>query len=534
LARIGSGRDNPPDIVGASEPTGQTIFTENLNCSSNNKQKQEQTGHRKPGTTAQAPEDSMSHKPVLVVDLDGTLLASDMLYECFWSAFSLDWKTPFIATKALMTSRAQLKSRLSDLSMVDVATLPYRQSVIDYIEAWRQDGGETALVSAASAAEVRRVADHLGLFDHAVGSDDTTNLKGTSKAQFLSEKFADTGYVYVGDSETDLPVWRAARKAVTVNASPTLRASVDRLNMSDGCEHIGEHGVSPKRYLKAMRPHQWIKNVLVFVPMLAARQFDSQTFLLSLLAFVAFTLLASGTYILNDLLDLAADRAHPRKRNRPFASGQVPIAHATMMGPLLLGLGLAMALTINLSFFLLLAIYLGLTLAYSLYLKRQVIIDICVLAVLYTLRTFAGSAATHLPLSVWLLAFSVFLFFGLAAIKRQAELAAGVPHGTTTASGRAYRVEDLRLVETMAVSSGYVSVLVLALYVNSVEVSQRYATPNILLGICMVMLFWISHMAIVTHRGEMHDDPVVFATKDLASWVCLLLILGLDTAAAIL
>lgn len=279
--------------------------------------------------------------------------------------------------------------------------------------------------------------------------------------------------------------------------------------------------------LKAVRPHQWLKNLLVFLPMLMAHDFSSAAFLSSLLAFVAFSLVASSVYVLNDLLDLGADRVHPRKRNRPFASGALRIQAGTWMVPLLLVLGMGLAAATGPGFLGSLAIYYVLTLAYSLDLKRRTIVDICTLAVLYTLRVVAGGAATGITLSVWLLAFAMFFFFALAVVKRQAELVDGLRSGKVRAQGRSYMVEDLPVISMLATASGFVSVLVMALYVTADHVTIYYSAPEMLWGICLVLLYWISRIVMMTHRGHMHDDPVIFAVKDRNSQICGVLIVAL-------
>jgi 4-hydroxybenzoate polyprenyltransferase len=282
-----------------------------------------------------------------------------------------------------------------------------------------------------------------------------------------------------------------------------------------------------RSYLKALRPHQWLKNALVFVPMLAAHQITADSLWKSFLAFIIFSLVASSVYILNDLLDLASDRAHPRKRNRPFAAGIIPIAHGIRLAPLLLFAGLVIAFPLGRDFILLMLAYWVVTTIYSLSIKRKIIIDIVTLAGLYTLRIVAGGVATGITLSFWLLAFSIFIFFALASVKRQAELVDSVAANSLQIQGRGYESGDLPLVANMAISSGYVSVLVLALYVNSPDVLELYRTPAALWGICLVLLYWISRMVIVTHRGAMHDDPLVYAVKDPASQVCFLIVVAL-------
>ncbi|WP_170765206.1 UbiA family prenyltransferase [Ruegeria lacuscaerulensis] len=461
---------------------------------------------------------------MLVVDLDGTLLRSDMLHESFWSAFGRDWRSPFLSVAALAGGRASLKRHLAAASAVESATLPYDVKVIAFVKAWRGSGGKTALVTASDRDFAEAIAGHLGIFDEVHGSDGKLNLKGDNKGQFLAERFGSRGFAYMGDAKADLPVWERAAKAITVNAPAGLRREAERV--CENVEHLVTDAKSVKSYIKALRPHQWLKNVLVFLPMLAAHQLDSQTFLLSLLAFVCFNLVASSVYVLNDLLDLAADRAHPYKKNRPFASGSIPIAHGTWMAAGLLILGGMLAISISLSFLLAMVAYYLLTTAYSLHLKRKIVIDICVLAGLYTTRIIVGGVATGIPLSVWLLAFSVFFFLSLAAVKRQTELIDSADRGSLKASRRGYHVDDLPIISMIAIGSGYVSVLVMMLYVNSPAVVELYAHPEALWGVCAVLLYWITRAVMVAHRGHMHDDPVVYAAKDRISQMCLLIILG--------
>ena len=425
-----------------------------------------------------------------------------------------------------------MKRRLADLSDVNIASLPFNDEVVNYVRRWRAQGGLTVLATACDQSLADKVAAHLGIFDEVYGSDAKTNLKGICKADFLRDRFGDRGFAYVGDANADIPVWQAAAKTITVNVSRRLKARVETLR--EDAMHLTKPLGSPKPYLKALRPHQWLKNLLVFVPMLAAHELTAETLARSLLAFIAFSLVASSVYLLNDLLDLSADRAHPRKRYRPFASGDVPLAHGTWLVPLLSLAGFALAVPLGARFILVLLAYYAITTAYSLYFKRLSVIDICLLAGLYTLRIVAGGAATGIPLSVWLLAFCIFLFLALAAIKREAELVDAMAAGKSTANGRSYHVDDSPVLANMATSAGYVSVLVLAMYINSPAVLELYTRPYALWGICPVLLYWISRMMIVTHRGEMHDDPMVYAVTDRVSQICLLLVIVLLGAGALL
>lgn len=462
-------------------------------------------------------------RDMLVVDLDGTLLRSDMLAESFWSVLSHDWRSIFRSVGEIRKGRASLKRHLAIAARIDPATLPYDSEVVSYVKAWRDAGGRTALVTATDETIARAIANHLGIFDEVHGSDGTLNLKGERKGAFLENRFGARSFAYMGDASADLPVWRRAGKAITVNAPAGLRRDAERV--SADVEHLSTRPTSFRSYVKALRPHQWLKNLLVFLPMLAAHSFGVPVVVCSILAFVSFSLIASSVYILNDLLDLSADRSHPTKKNRPFAAGKIPISHGTAMAAGLILAGSLVAMFLSIQFFRIVAGYFILTSAYSLYLKRRIVIDICVLAGLYTIRIVAGGIATGIPLSVWLLAFSIFFFLSLAAVKRQAELVDSAARGELTASGRGYHVDDLPIISMIAIAAGYVSVLVLALYVNSPTVLVLYSQPEALWGVCVILLYWITRTVMVAHRGHMHDDPVVYAARDPISQVCLVLVL---------
>jgi 4-hydroxybenzoate polyprenyltransferase len=269
-------------------------------------------------------------------------------------------------------------------------------------------------------------------------------------------------------------------------------------------------------YISALRPHQWLKNALVFVPAIAGHVLMT-TWFGSILAFISFCLCASAVYILNDLLDLRADRQHPRKRNRPFASGRVPIIHGAVMAPSLLLAAFSLTLFLPKVFAIVLAGYLVLTTLYSFWLKRKVLVDVIALACLYAARVIGGSVATGVLISQWLEAFSIFLFLSLALVKRSGELVDRVKSGRGDPGGRGYRLDDLPVIESMAAASGYLSALVMALYLNSEAVVNLYNKPHRLLLICVALLFWTSRMLLKAHRGQMDDDPIVFAARDRVS-----------------
>lgn len=469
---------------------------------------------------------------ILAVDLDGTLLKTDMLFETFCSALSRDWLTVPRAILTLFKGRAALKRMLATAALVDVTKLPYNETVLDFIRQHRRCGGLTVLVSASDHKNVEAVADHLGLFDEVFGSDGETNLKGRQKGDFLSERYKSAGYIYMGDAAADIEVWNRADKIVTVNAKQSTKLRIETLKQP--IQHLETHKSSAQNYFKALRPHQWLKNLLIFVPLLVGHQFDLPTAVHSLLAYTIFCLVASGVYVLNDLVDLRSDRAHPRKCFRPFASGDVPLEHGLIMALALLSVGIGLSLWVGWQLALVVAVYLVLTTSYSFTLKRLIGLDLCILAILYTARVAAGSAITGITLSVWLIAFSLFFFFALAALKRLIELVDVEARNETSAKGRGYVIGDLAVLLPTTLTSGYLSVLVLTLYVLSDQVKLLYSQPAALWGVCVVLFYWITRAVILANRGVMDDDPVVFAITDRVSHVCLLAIIGCAGAGVLL
>lgn len=460
----------------------------------------------------------------LVVDLDGTLIRSDLLIESF---LGLVGHNPFAAIRslgALADGKAAFKARLADTVIIDAATLPFDEDVLRLIREAREAGRPVHLASASDERYVAAVAEHLGLFDSAIGSRADHNLSAGEKARRLVERFGAGRFDYVGDSAADVPVWREARNAYAAPGAGRRRAAAHGIALTP----VGEARNRWRPYLKALRVHQWLKNVLIFAPAVAGHQFG-WSLAASLIAFLSFSLCASSVYVLNDLLDIRNDRDHPRKRLRPFASGHASLVHDAALIPILLIASIALGLFLPPKFLLVLAGYYVLTLAYSLYLKRQVMLDVVALACLYGARLVAGAAATSIALSHWLEALAIFLFLSLALVKRSAELTDRVQSKAGAPSGRGYRLEDLPLVEAMAAASGYTAVLVMALYLNSPDVGSLYSSPHRLWAICVVMLYWVGRMLMKAHRGEMHDDPVVFAVRDRASQVC-----GLICGAAVL
>jgi len=463
----------------------------------------------------------------LCVDLDGTLLKTDLLYE---SALVLLGRKPwllFLLPLWLLRGKATLKREIAERVELDATRLPYDERVIEALRDTR--ARPRVLCTASDAKFAHQVAEHLGLFELVLASADGVNLSGERKAHRLVERFGERGFDYMGNASADLPVWSRARQAWVVNAPAGLSARAARA--AQVARELPPAGGGARAWIKALRLHQWLKNLLVFLPLLASHRFlDAQAIAAALLAFAAFSLSASGVYLLNDLLDLDADRQHPRKRLRPFASGVLPLLHGLFAAPLLAAIGLCLGLAVGPLFACVLAGYYAMTLAYSLRLKRVVMVDVIALAGLYTVRIIGGAVAIGATLSFWLLAFSMFLFLSLAMLKRYTELMLALGNGRNLANGRGYAVDDLPLIQSLGSAAGYLAVLVFALYINSPESLALYARPQVLWLICPLLLYWISHLWITSHRGRMDDDPVVFAATDRASQIVIglsgLLVLG--------
>ncbi|MCU4121177.1 UbiA family prenyltransferase [Variovorax sp. N23] len=456
--------------------------------------------------------------PPLVVDLDGTLVHTDMLHE---STLRLCRQAPLAALRIplwMMRGKAFSKQQIAQRTRLDTSLLPYDQTLLSWLHAQRQGGRQLVLCTASDRTIACDVAAHCQLFDEVLASDGGLNLKGEHKARALVQRFGSQGFDYVGDAMADLPVWSAARQGIVTNAT---QATIDRAQEAG---HIAQV-LSPRRtslssWWGALRVHHWTKNLLLFVALVAAHQIDDlQAWMRLALAFAAFSLCASSVYIANDLLDLEHDRRHPRKRDRPFASGALSIGQGVLLMPLLALAALALAWSVGPAFMVWLCGYLALTWLYSCWLKRLAVVDCLILAGLYMMRVVAGAAAVDVELSFWLLAFSGFLFLSLAFVKRYAELLLPEAAADSKLHGRGYVAADAASIQLFGVAAGYCAVLVLGLYLNSETVVRLYATPELVWGTVPVVLFWISWIWLRASRGEMHDDPLVFAFRDKASLV---------------
>ena len=460
----------------------------------------------------------------LCVDLDGTLILTDTLAESFLVAITEDARVLLQMPLWLMRGRAYLKHQLSQRVNLNVAKLPINQAVLEYLKAQREAGRRLILVTAADIRIAREVAAQVGLFDEVMASDGVENLAGRRKAEKLEKRFGKRGFDYAGNENRDLAIWASARRAIVVSSSPALARKAAK-----ECE-VEKAFIVPsptiREWVKALRVHQWTKNLLIFVPLLGAHAWgDFGKLAASVGAFVVFCLGASSAYILNDLLDLESDRLHVSKHRRPFASGRISLVTGAITGTFLCLAAVTMMLAaLPWKFCATFAGYYVLTLLYSHVLKRIVLVDVFLLASLYCIRVLAGGNAASVSVSSWLLAFSLFIFLSLALAKRFTELRSLLSAKAPSIKGRGYQVVDLELVSTMGVASGYIAALVLAFYINNPTVTMLYSHPDALWAACIVILYWISRIWLFAHRGQLHDDPVVFAIKDRQSWLVALIL----------
>lgn len=464
--------------------------------------------------------------PPLCVDLDGTLIRSDMLIEGVLA--SVTTALLYRAVLGLRSgNRAEFKRAVAASSQFDPALLPYNDRLLAFLREQKELGRRLVLVTAADTTVAHRIATHLGLFEEVLASDGSRNLKGQHKCKALIERFGQGGFSYVGDSRADLHVWRAARTGVLVNTRPAVAAAARDLVVIEAV--FSDGGARWRALLRAMRPHQWTKNLLVFVPLfVSGAQFDWPGISAATLAFVAFSLTASGIYLLNDLADLAADRKHPRKRRRPFASGALPIQLGLAAAGSAVASGLALAWASGIAA--LIALYALLSVSYSIKLKELPLVDVFMLAALYSIRLVAGGEASGHRVSLWLFAFSSFLFLSLALVKRAGELAAPSESGSRLAR-RGYHVSDIVILQMFGTSSAVAASVVLTLFIQNEAKELSYASPGLLWGIVPLVLFWQCRIWLSTARGYMHDDPIVYAAKDWVSWIVALVSFGLMIAA---
>ena len=457
----------------------------------------------------------------LCVDLDGTLVKSDTLVD---SLMVLARRHPiaFFQTPLwILKGKAHFKSQLASRVTLDAAHLPYNRPLLEYLRQEHASGRKLYLATGADSVLAHKIAAHLGIFDDVMASDGRLNLTGNNKLQHIERRFQTQGFDYIGNAMPDLPILQGAQQAMLANPVSGLNHALHRRNVTVS-RTFQDRSRWPATLAKALRVHQWAKNLLVFLPVLLAHSLHAAPLLAACAAFFCFCFTASATYILNDLLDLEQDRIHLNKRKRAFASGDLSVATGLGISFLLLVLALVTATWLPRTFLVYLLLYLVTTLAYSLSLKRIVLVDVVILSSLYTIRMMAGSAATHDPVSPWLAAFSIFLFLSLAMVKRFSELQNLHARGVNPSNGRGYLLSDIEQLRSFGTSSAYASIVIFALYINGKDVVALYHHPNRMWLITPLLILWVSRVWLLASRGVLDEDPVVFALSDRMS-----LLLGL-------
>jgi 4-hydroxybenzoate polyprenyltransferase len=453
--------------------------------------------------------------PVLCIDLDGTLIRGNVLWECVLVLLKSRPFTLLLLPFWLLSGRTALKRKVAARVDLNPATLPYRQTVIDLLQREKAAGRRIALTTATDRQLAEAISDYLGLFDDVHASEGQVNLKGATKATFLAERYAQTGFEYMGDSAADVEVWRRANGAYVVGTKRRAgqAAAVTELRIT-----ILEPRASIRTWVNALRGHHWAKNLLLFLPLALSHNIATEPVLRTILAFALYGLCASGLYILNDLLDLHSDREHPWKKARPFAAGEISIPEGLFASFILLSAALGAGFFLDAQFGFALLGYAALTMFYSLYLKKVALLDVFVLSSFYSFRILAGALISSTPLSQWFLAFSLFFFLSLAMAKRYSELF----HASTLVragnSGRGYHVGDREVLLSLGVGSSFSAVVIFSLYVQSQDVRVLYSSPEFLFLLCPIILYWLSRTWLLAHRGELKEDPVTLAIRDPVSY----------------
>mgnify|MGYP001794733736 CR=1 FL=1 len=461
----------------------------------------------------------------LVVDLDDTLVSTDTFMEQALVVLKAKPMAIFRMLVGLAKGRAHLKALVAAHTPLALQDLPYNDDVLDFLRHEKAAGRQIILATAADSGVAQTVADHLGIFDAVLSSTPGNNLKGPAKAAAIGDHLKETPFDYIGDSTADRPIWQAAGRAHVVaadTATARKRAGDTKLE-----QVFVRPGLTPRVFLKAMRVHQWAKNVLVFVPLILSHTYDEPARVwAALVAFLCLGLCASGTYLWNDLLDLADDRAHATKRMRPLASGRMTIREGVLASVALIGLGLGTALVLNGVVLMLgISLYIALTLSYSLVIKRKMVADVLLLAGLFLYRILLGGLATGVVISDWLMAFSIFFFLSLGLAKRLTDLPPDSRNNPALIPGRGYRGTDAPVLAALGAGSALSSIIILSLYINDSQVMMLYDTPQALWGICLVLLYWVCRVWVLVYRGELPHDPIVFALKDKISRILGVIIL---------
>ena len=460
-------------------------------------------------------------KRYLFVDLDGTLINTDLIFETFFSLFKKNILAPiFCFSKFLIGGIPSLKKFLFENSVISVANLPYNQDVLEYINSWKEKyQGEVILISASDHRLVQKVADYLEIFDAAYGTIDI-NLKSDNKLKKILEISGTHTFDYMGNSRDDLVIFKLSRKSFLVNPTRFLRKKAK--NLSDSITIIANKRKLFFSFIKLIRLHQWVKNLLLFAPMILGKLYGLDQLPDLVLAFLCFSLMASSFYIFNDLLDIESDRQHAYKKSRPFAAGQISIQSGIIIFPSLIFASIFLSWNLSFNFQIILILYAISTFMYSQYFKRVPILDIFLLSYLYVLRIIAGVLIIDANISSWLITFSVFFFLFLASIKRYIEISKS---SDKSLSSRGYVSNDKNFIFQLSSFAGLISVLVICLYIDSQQALEIYSSIYALWFIPFILMYWIVNILFNTHRGLVHDDPVVYVITDKKSYICLIIFL---------
>lgn len=462
---------------------------------------------------------TLLYKNIIVVDLDGTLIRTNTLWE---SLLLLAKQEPFkflIAPFWLLGGMSYLKKRIFDYVEPDASVLPYNTEILSFLQKSKEEGKTLILASATDERLVKKVAEHLELFDSAFGTTSNNDMKGKHKLEIINHICNGNTFDYIGNEKADILIWEASDKAYVVSNSKKL---IDKLPKKIDKVHVFSSPRNLKTYVEAIRPHQWVKNILLFVPLILAHEITSVYKIFTIfIAFWTMSLCASSAYILNDLLDIESDRHHSTKRNRPFATGLISIPTGLAMSLFLLLLSFSIGLLfLPNQFIATLLSYFILSTMYSLFLKKYFLVDVITLSSLYSLRIYAGSVAISVVLTPWLLAFSSFFFLNLSFLKRYIELREYESCEKKKLKGRGYMTNDIQVVQSSGIASGFMSVLILYLYItNSREVTELYSNPMWLWFIGPFLIYWVTRIWLLAQRGNVDSDIILFTIKDVASWI---------------
>ncbi|GAB1370577.1 UbiA family prenyltransferase [Candidatus Kapaibacterium sp.] len=468
----------------------------------------------------------------LCVDLDGTLTKSDLLFESIIYLLKKNLFFIFIIPFWLFKGKYFTKFKLLEYVIINVKSLPFNQEILNYIMLEKSKGRKIVLVTATAKPLADLVAEYLKIFDDVISSCSNINLLGIEKAEMLNKIFGAKQFDYIGDSVKDVPVWFSARKSYLVDINNKLFSKLKSQVTFDKVFNSEQNSWSV--FISQIRIHQWTKNLIIFIPMILAHTLELDGIYQTIFGFFALCMVASTIYLINDLADIESDRNHSSKKNRPIASGKLKISSAFKLIPILIVFGFGLAFfTSSIDFMFLLGIYFLTSLAYSFYLKKLYLIDIIILSFLYTLRLLAGGVISETTISPWLFSFSLFIFLSLGALKRYTELKGLDPKKINKTRGRDYFIEDIPLILTLGISSGIMSTLILALYINNPAVVELYIKPELLFLIIPVLFHWILRLWFIAHRGNMNDDPIIFAIKDKSSYISLLIIIVIGIGATL-